>query len=318
MQSKILITGGAGFIGSNLCDYLVNSQNYKVICLDNFDDYYDKNIKINNIKNLINSNNFEFHKMDIFESDKLELLFKNHDISTVIHLAARPGVRASIDNPIKVLNNNIIGTVKLLEVVKNKNLKKFIFASSSSVYGNNMKPPFKETDAIISQVSQYASSKISGESICSVYSSLYSIPIICLRFFTVYGPRQRPDMAFYKFFKSAFENKEIEIYGDGNTYRDYTYIDDILDGIYSAIDLDTKFEIFNLGNSVIHSLTEIINIIDEIFNNQLKIKRLPFQKGDVNYTHSDISKARKILNFNPKTNIRTGLNKFKDWFESNL
>lgn len=268
---NILVTGGAGFIGSNLIEKLLKNKENNVTCIDNFDPFYNKNIKLDNIKDFKNNNNFNIFEIDIRDIDSLKnQLAEQFDVT--IYLAAKAGVRPSIENPIEYQSVNVLGTQALLEFAKFKEIKKFIFASSSSVYGANSHFPWKEEDNVLKPISPYAASKISGELLGSVYSTLYDIQFLALRFFTVYGPRQRPDLAINKFTKSILERKEITIYGDGTTSRDYTYIDDIVDGITSCLDYnETKYEIINLGNNISLKLKDLVNEIEKATDIKAKI-----------------------------------------------
>lgn len=312
-MNSVLVTGGAGFIGSNLCEKLLEEGN-RVINLDNFNDYYDNSIKIENIKRAKESINYVLVKGDIRERDAIENIFSKYKIDTVVHLAALPGVRTSISNPADYVDVDIKGTVNVLEACKNNLVSKVIFASSSSVYGNN-RIPFKEKDEVNFQTSPYAAAKASGELLCRVYNNLYEIPIVCLRFFTVYGPRQRPEMAIHKFVKLIAEGKEISIYGNGNSKRDYTYVEDIVDGIISAINLKCGFEIFNLGNSNEVELNYLINLIEKKLGKTAIKKYMGLQMGDVFKTQGDITKAKLLLGYSPKTSIENGIEKFINWYK---
>ena len=315
---KILVTGAAGFIGSHLCERLVND--HQVVGLDNFCDFYDIKIKRKNVAKLSKNENFQLIKADIRKLDELEDIFALHDFDLVIHLAAMAGVRPSIENPVLYTEVNINGTVNLLEECRKHNVKKFIFASSSSVYGNNKKVPFSEKDSVDHPISPYASTKKAGELICHSYHHLHQISLVCLRFFTVYGPRQRPDLAIHKFSRMMLSGDEIPVFGDGSTRRDYTYIEDILDGILKTINYvmsSTVFDVFNLGESQTISLSEMIKTIENELQIKAEKKILPLQPGDVDQTFADISKSRKILGYDPKTNFRTGIAKFIDWLKEN-
>ncbi len=307
-----IITGGAGFIGSNLIDKLINDNH--IICVDNFNDYYSPMIKLDNIKDHMNKHNFYLHHIDITDKPQLEYIFKKYKIDAVIHLAARAGVRPSINNPSIYFETNVNGTLNLLELCRQYEIRKFVYASSSSVYGLN-KTPFKE-DQKINPISPYAASKISSEKLCQTYSHLYDMSITCLRFFTVYGKRQRPDLAIAKFFKHIKQGRPIPVFGDGSTSRDYTYIDDILNGIISAISYDTKFDIFNLGNDSVVRLKDLIFHIEKTLNIRAIINRQPEQPGDVPITYANIDKARELLNYNPQIKIREGLKKYKTWLDN--
>lgn len=311
-MSTILVTGGAGFIGSHLCERLLALE-HKVINIDNFNDFYNPMIKRNNIISVETNPNYVLIQGDIRDKNILNQIFANYDIDIVIHLAALAGVRKSIKNPIEYIDVDIGGTVNLMELCKDYNISKFIFASSSSVYGTN-KVPFSENDCISDPVSPYAASKLSGELFCKTYHHLYKIPTICLRFFTVYGSRQRPEMAIHNFVKSISEGKEINIFGNGKSSRDYTYIDDIIEGIIGAINLDCGFEIFNLGNSNPITLNKLIDLIEQKVGKTALKRYFQIQKGDVEHTFADITKANKLLGYSPKINISNGVENFVKWY----
>ncbi|APC40804.1 GDP-mannose 4,6-dehydratase [Clostridium estertheticum] len=327
MNNSILVTGGAGFIGSNLCDYLLKNNN-KIIIVDNFNDFYNPLIKRNNITKIQNSmkinnitdDNLIIKEGDIRDTIFLTKIFSLYKIDIVIHLAAMAGVRPSIINPFLYNEVNMTGTLNLLDICNKYKINKFIFASSSSVYGNNEKLPFTESDPVDSPISPYGATKKSGELLCHVYSHLYGFNIACLRFFTVYGPRQRPDLAIYKFTESILKGKEISIFGDGTTKRDYTYIDDIVQGIDKAITWTTtdknKYEIFNLGGSTTIMLNYMIERIEIELGTKAIIKYLPMQPGDVNITYANISKSKEILGYKPITNFDYGIHKFVKWFKT--
>jgi len=309
----ILVTGGAGFIGSNLCEELINNQK-EVICIDNFNNYYDPQIKENNIKQLKDNKNFILYRVDITNYEDLKKIFQKHQISTIVHLAARGGVRQSIKDPFIYEKVNINGTLNLLELTKEFKIKKFVFGSSSSVYGNNEKVPFSEEDKVDNQISPYAFTKRAGELLCQTYHNLYGISIVCLRFFTVYGPKGRPDMAVYKFIKTINEDKEIQIYGSEDSQRDYTYITDIVQGIMNTMDKDFEFEILNLGNSNPAKLKYLITLIEKNLNKKAKKKIIEKQQGDVDITFADISKTKKLIGYDPKTKIEEGIKNTVSWF----
>jgi UDP-glucuronate 4-epimerase len=323
--NTFLITGGAGFIGSNLCDYLLKS-NHKIIVIDNFNDFYNPDIKRNNIiemKSFMKINNIADDNLIIEEGDLRDInfltkVFSSYKIDLVVHLAAMAGVRPSILNPLLYNEVNICGTLNLLDLCNEFGIDKFIFASSSSVYGNNKKLPFTEADSVDFPISPYAATKKSGELLCHVYSHLYGINIACLRFFTVYGPRQRPDLAIYKFTELILKEKQISIFGDGTTERDYTYIEDIIQGIDKAIAWSNtgthKYEIFNLGRSDTIMLGYMVQRLESEIGVKANIKYLPMQPGDVVITYADISKSKKILGYNPLTKFDDGISKFVKWF----
>jgi UDP-glucuronate 4-epimerase len=302
----ILITGGAGFIGSHLTDHLL-SLGEKVIVLDNFNDYYSPQLKRKNIAQHSKKKNFYLIKGDIRNYALLKKSFKKFPIRKVVHLAARAGVRPSLENPLLYSEVNLSGTLNLLEVCKRAKLKNFIFASSSSVYGERDKVPFSEKDRVDHQVSPYGATKKAGELFCHCYHHLYDIPITCLRFFTVYGPRQRPDMAIRKFMEAIIKNKPITVYGDGTSSRDYTYIDDIIKGILKSLQKSFDYEIINLGNSKPVTLKNLISKIETSLGKKAVIKKRPLQAGDVSKTYADIKKAKKMLSWKPETILDKGL-----------
>ena len=318
MNKTYLVTGGAGFIGSSLADFLLK-KDYKVVVIDNFCDFYDPSIKRNNVKDNLDNPNYKLYEIDLRCKSDVEKVFRENKIDVVIHLAAMAGVRPSIENPILYQEVNCIGTQNLLEVMKEYGVKNLVMASSSSVYGNNKKVPFKETDIVDYAISPYAATKKSNEVMTHVYHKLFNMNVIMLRFFTVYGPRQRPDLAINKFTRLMLNDEEVTMFGDGTTSRDYTYIDDIVSGIYSSINyvLNNKdvYEIVNLGNSSPVSLKEMINTIAEVLNKEPKIKEMPMQQGDVNITYADISKAKEMLNYDPKTPFKEGIEKFVKWYK---
>lgn len=313
-QQHILITGGAGFIGSSLAEQLIHDH-YKVTVIDNFDPYYDEAIKRNNIRHLRTSTNFIFKQVDICDLSVLESELTDH-YDVIVHVAAKAGVHASIRTPIACQQANVMGTQNMLEFAKTKDIKQFVFASSSSVYGVNPNVPWKESDQNMMPISPYASSKLSCELLGHVYAHLHGIRFIALRFFTVYGPRQRPDLAIHKFTKKIMSREPIPVFGDGSTRRDYTYIDDLLKGVRAAMDYDQSlYEIINLGNHRTVSLNEMISTIEEVLGIEAIIDRLPMQPGDVPQTYADISKANKLLGYVPQTTFKQGITKFKNWME---
>jgi len=312
MVRQVLVTGGAGFIGSSLCDRLLE-QGYKVICLDDFSDFYDPRIKEANIANALRHKNFTLVRGDIIDQALLEDVFSKYDGGIVIHLAAIAGVRPSLVAPDKYMEVDIKGTVNILEVSRKYKVRQFIFGSSSSVYGVNSKIPFSEGDRVDLQVSPYAVAKRAAELYCATYHYLYGIPITILRFFTVYGPRQRPDMAIHKFTKLLSEGKPIPMFGGGESKRDYTYIDDAVEGIVKSIERAYELEIFNIGNSKTVELRELIGIIADKLDVKPEIEQLSEQLGEVRITCADISKARRMLGYNPSTPIEQGIEKFIKW-----
>ncbi len=316
MPNSICITGGAGFIGSHVTERLL-AEGHKISVIDNFNDFYDPSIKHNNIKHFLDNENFKLYESDIRNSTEIEKIFKENKFDELIHLAAMAGVRPSIEDPVLYNDINLIGTMHLLEACRKNNIRKLIFASSSSVYGNNKKVPFSETDPVDNPISPYASTKKSGELMVYTYHHLYNIKSACLRFFTVYGPKQRPEMAIHLFTDKIYNGEEIQMFGDGSSMRDYTFVDDIVDGILSCRIADYKYEVFNLGRSDTIKLSELIKKIENKLGIKAKIKRLELQPGDVDQTYADTSKAKKILQYNPKVSIDIGLDKFIDWYLKN-
>lgn len=315
LMIKVLITGAAGFIGSNLTKKLLG-QGYSVIGLDNFNDYYNPKFKEQNIAPFLDSSNFKLIRADITNKKELDKVFRKERPKKVVHLAARAGVRPSIDDPLLYEKVNIKGTLNLLENCK-KNIDQLVFASSSSVYGGSKKIPFSEDQNVNRPISPYASTKLAGEALAFNYHHLYNLPVTCLRFFTVYGPRGRPDMAPYLFTSWVAQDKEIKMFGDGSSKRDYTYIDDITKGISQALEKELDFGIINLGNSQTVKLIDFINLIGKLMEKKPKIKQMPEQPGDVPLTYADITKAKKLLNYEPKTNFEEGMKKFTNWFKEN-
>jgi UDP-glucuronate 4-epimerase len=314
---KVLVTGAAGFIGSHLCERLL-SQGCKVTGIDNFDDFYDPQIKRRNIRNCTQNDSFQLIQADIRDTAAMETAIGS-SVDIIIHLAAKAGVRPSIAQPILYADVNVNGTTVLLEVARKHKVTKFIFGSSSSVYGNNKKVPFSEDDNVDFPISPYAATKKAGELICHTYHHLYAMDITCLRLFTVYGPRQRPDLAIHKFAMLIENDKPIQIYGDGSMMRDFTYIDDVLDGIIAAVkQLVTGhgFNIYNLGCSHPITVNDLVAEIEKALGKTAKRQYVPPQPGDVQRTYADITKAAKELNYNPKTTIPDGLAKFTAWLRN--
>ncbi|WP_066834355.1 NAD-dependent epimerase/dehydratase family protein [Rufibacter ruber] len=316
-MAKILVTGAAGFIGSNLVERLLDLKNV-VIGVDNFDPFYSRDIKQQNLQGLLRHPGFSFYEFDLGEAGNIETITEPIDI--VVHLAGKAGVRPSIDDPNGYIKANITATNNILEWMQKRNIKKLVFASSSSVYGNNKKVPFEETDLVDNPISPYAFTKKACELLNHVYHSLYKMDIINLRFFTVYGPRQRPDLAIHKFVKMIDNNIPLTVYGDGSTARDYTFVEDTVSGIISSIEFVSRninvFEVVNLGNSTPVKLLDLINHIYTIMDKEPQIEYLPMQPGDVDITYASIDKATKLINYNPQTPIEAGLKKFVEWYRS--
>lgn len=315
MQSRnnhIIVTGGAGFIGSHVVEYLLKND-YRVTVVDNYDSFYPKETKKKNLSAVINHPNLIFHELDIVDANAIDVHL-TESYQAIIHLAAKAGVRPSIENPIAYQQTNVAGTQNLLEFARKKSIQQFVFASSSSVYGINKNIPWRESDGLLNPISPYASTKISGELLGHVYSHLYNIRFIGLRFFTVFGPRQRPDLAIHAFSKKILNEETIPFFGDGNTQRDYTFIDDIVQGIIGALNYDkTNYEIINLGNSHAVSLAELVSTLETVLDKKAIINKLPEQPGDVPITFSDISKAKDLINYLPTTSLKDGIVKFKEW-----
>ena len=341
-MSTYLITGASGFIGSHLAETLLKEGN-TVINVDNFHDFYDYTIKIRNTLNSISDNsdfaftgdkktdlealekrvksqNYSLYTTDIRDINELDKIVDSHKIDCIIHLAALAGVRPSIEKPIEYEEVNIKGTMNLWQLCNKYNVKKFVCASSSSVYGNNEKVPFAETDVVDFAISPYAATKKATEIIGHVYHSLYNIDMIQLRFFTDYGPRQRPDLAIHKFTNLIYNNQEIPFFGDGTTARDYTYIDDIIDGVTKSIKYvennSNVYEILNLGESETITLSEMVSTIENTLGKEAKKNMLPMQPGDVLKTNAQIDKAKKLIGYNPKTSFKDGIKKFVEWYYS--
>jgi UDP-glucuronate 4-epimerase len=317
MMNNILVTGGAGFIGSHLCECLLN-EGAKVICLDNFDNFYDPSIKIKNVEGIAKkfSVQFELVTGDIRNPDHLKGIFQKNQIDSVVHLAARAGVRPSIAEPLLYQDVNIRGTIVLLEACKATGIKNFVFASSSSVYGENQRVPFTEEDLEIQPISPYGATKRAGELLCYSYHHLYGTNIACLRIFTAYGPRQRPEMAIHKFTRLIDQGEKIPIYGDGSTRRDYTYIDDLIEGILGVIRYHKGFEVYNLGESQTTSLIELIKLIEGALGGKADIEMLATQPGDVSITYADITKAKRVLGYQPKVKMEEGIRRFVEWYKA--
>jgi len=310
-----LVTGAAGFIGSHLSEALLAAE-HDVIGIDNFDSFYSRKIKESNLQPANGHESFTFHEVDIENYEALFNITAKYDISAIIHLAAKAGVRPSIIDPIGYQNVNVGGTQNMLEIARHQNIKKFIYGSSSSVYGINPNCPWKEEDFVLRPISPYASSKVSGELLGHVYSQIFNVQFIALRFFTVYGPRQRPDLAIHKFVAKIINGESIPVYGDGTTSRDYTYVADIVNGIRLALNYEgSQYIIFNLGNQRNISLSDLIMTIEDVVEKKATIDRQKQQPGDVKITNADISKASRLLNYHPETKLRDGIKQFKEWYE---
>ncbi len=318
-KKSILVTGGAGFIGSHLVDRLLNEGEWQITVVDDFNDFYSPEIKRANIAGHLNSPDYRLVEADIRDAVALAEIFAARKFDVIVHLAARAGVRPSLSEPKLYAETNINGTLNLLDLAREYGVRQFVFGSSSSVYGVNTKVPFAEDDRIHQPISPYAATKAAGELICHTYSHLYDIRCVCLRFFTVYGARQRPDLAIHKFSRLIAEGKPIQMFGDGSARRDYTYVDDIIQGVRAAIDYDRSgYEIFNLGESQTTELKELIELLERNLDMHAVIDRQPTQPGDVPVTFADISKAKELLGYAPTTKIADGIPKFVEWFRSTL
>ena len=312
-KDKILVTGCAGFIGMHLCEKLFE-LGYFVIGIDNLNNYYDVNLKLKRLSLLKKKSSFTFIRTDISNKEALEGVFKKHKPQKVVNLAAQAGVRYSLVNPNAYMESNILGFMNILECCRHNNVEGLIYASSSSVYGSNKKIPFSESDNVDSPISIYAASKKSNELMASSYNHLFGIRSTGLRFFTVYGPWGRPDMAMYIFASKILNNEPIQVFNHGNMKRDFTYIDDIINGILSSIENNHNCEIFNLGNNKYENLMDVVSLIESKIGKKAIIKFEVMQDGDVEKTHADIDKAKRKLGFKPITNVKDGIGHFIDWY----
>lgn len=311
---QILLTGGAGFIGSHLAENLLRDR-HDLTIIDDFNDFYDPRLKRENIEILRKIGEFELVEGDIRNSSLVDSLFAKRTFDQVVHLAARAGVRPSIKNPQLYIDTNVTGTLNLLEGVRRAKVPKFVFGSTSSVYGVNSKVPFSEDDAILHSISPYAATKLCAEQLCHNYHHLYGIEVVIPRFFTVYGPRQRPEMAIHKFARAISKGEPIEMYGDGSTRRDYTFVSDIVAGVRACIDRTLGYEIVNLGESNTVELKYLIALIEKNVGKKAIIKQLPEQPGDVPITFANISKAQRLLGYEPKVPIEEGIKQFVKWYQ---
>ncbi len=313
---NVLITGGAGFIGSSLADSLLQSGD-SVVVVDNFNDYYDPLLKESNVAHNLDHPRYKLYRVDICDKPALREVFEQNQIDCIVHLAARAGVRPSIERPEDYVLTNLLGTVHILELMKDFSVKKMVFASSSSVYGNCKESLFGEELKVVEPISPYAATKSAGEQIVYTYHKLYDISVVCLRFFTVYGPRQRPDLAIRKFIERIESSQPIQMYGDGSTMRDYTYIEDIVAGVTQAINYtQSSYEIINIGGGEPIALKDMIATIESCTGTAALVEHLPMQPGDVNKTVCDFSKAHQLLGYTPQTSFRDGIKKFLQWRKS--
>ena len=315
-KRSVLLTGGAGFIGSHLTERLLAEGRFRVTVVDDFNDFYAPAIKRANVAPFLARRDFQLVEADIRDRAALKRAFAEARPDIVVHLAARAGVRPSLAEPLLYAETNINGTLNLLELAREHHVRQFVFGSSSSVYGINAKVPFAEDDPISQPISPYAATKAAGELLCHTYSHLHNLRAVCLRFFTVYGARQRPDLAIHKFARLISEGRPIPVFGDGTTRRDYTFIDDIVDGLRAAMDYEaSRYEVINLGESRTVELGELIALLEKELGQQAQIDRQPAQAGDVPQTFADIGKARRLLDYNPQTPIEEGIRRFVEWFK---
>ena len=312
-MSSILVTGGAGFIGSHLVEALLR-EGREVVVLDNFDTFYDAAVKRRNLEGCQGQPGFALIEGDIRDAELVNTLFTNHPIGVVVHLAARAGVRPSIEQPVLYSDVNLTGTVVLLEACRRHNVGKFVFGSSSSVYGNGTRVPFSEKDDVDRPISPYAATKRAGEILCATYHALYRLNVFCLRFFTVYGPRQRPEMAIHKFTRFIDRGLPLPRFGDGSTSRDYTYISDIVGGIVRSVERVQGYEIINIGGSQATRLLDLIALLEARLGKKAVVEEKPPQPGDVTTTWADVAKAHRLLGYDPQVPIEDGLTRFVDWY----
>jgi UDP-glucuronate 4-epimerase len=314
-MDNILVTGGAGFIGSQFVERLLR-EGKRVAIVDNLDEYYDPEWKRANLREIGASGNFEFYPTDIRDAEKLRAAFRTFNPEAVVHLAARPGVRASFLEPDACVSINVAGTARLLEISRQSGVRRFVFASSSSVYGRDNRAPFTEDSCTTHPLSIYAATKVSGEALAFTYSQTYPFSVACLRLFTVYGPRQRPDLAIRKFAGLILAGAEVPFFGDGSLQRDFTYVDDIVDGIVRALDLTGPFAVFNLGNSHPVRLDYMVDTLERALGKTARRRFLPVPTGEMLLTHADLAKARQILGYSPQVSFEDGIQRFARWLKA--
>ena len=312
---RVLITGGAGFIAFHLASRLL-ADKHELVLLDNFNDFYDPELKRRNARDLGQLGQVTLYEHDILDDVALRHVFRETEPEMVIHLAAWAGVRPSLERPQIYSNVNVTGTVNMLEQAREHGVRGFIFGSSSSVYGGNDKVPFSETDPVDRPVSPYAATKKAGELLCHTYSHNYGMHITCLRFFTVYGPRQRPEMAIHKFARLIWDATEVPVFGDGSSRRDYTYVEDIVSGIVAALSINPLYAVLNLGESQTVTLLGLVGHLEEALGRKARLRFLPDQQGDMAITYADITRAKEILGYRPVTPVREGIRKFAEWFKA--
>ncbi len=315
-MKTILVTGGAGFIGSHVIERLL-SEGSRVVALDNFDSFYDPAVKRANLASVKDHPNFRLIEGDIRDEASVAGLFGEEKIEAVFHAAARAGVRPSIQDPVLYHDVNVHGTTRLLEAARSARVNNFVFASSSSVYGIANRSPFSEEDPADFPISPYAATKRAGELLCYTYHHLYGLPVTCLRFFTVYGPRQRPEMAIHHFTRLIDSGRPVTVFGDGSSRRDYTYISDAVEGVVRALAMPQPYEILNIGESRTTELRDLVAMIEAALGKRAQIQALPFQAGDVPLTFADVGKAKRVLGYEPRTAIEVGLKKFVEWYQKN-
>jgi len=314
-MDNILITGGAGFIGSHLAVRLLR-EGKRLAIVDNLDDYYPAELKHANLEEIKASGEFQFFPTDIRDGEKLREVFAAFQPEAVIHLAARPGVRLSFAQPEAYTSLNVLGTTQVLEISHQSGVQRMVFASSSSVYGHSCRAPFREDATISHPLSIYAATKVAGEAVAFTYSHAYDLSVVCLRLFTVYGPRQRPDLAIRKFAGMIMEGKEVPLYGDGSLERDFTYIDDTVDGIFLALHAPGKFDVFNIGNSQPVRINEMVDTLGRALGKPVRRKFIPTPPGEMILTHADLTKARQVLGYSPKVSFEDGISRFVEWLKS--
>ena len=314
-MDNILITGGAGFIGSHLSQRLIH-EGKRLAIVDNLDEYYPAELKRANLNDIKASGDFQFFPTDIRDGERLREVFAEFKPDAVIHLAARPGVRRSFAQPETYTSINVLGTTQVLEISRQSGIQRFVFASSSSVYGQSSRTPFREDDNISHPLSIYAATKVAGEAVAFTYSHTYALSVVCLRLFTVYGPGQRPDLAIRKFAGMIIDGKEVPIFGDGSLERDYTYIDDIVDGILRALDAPGKFDVYNIGNSHPVRVDEMVDTLGRALGKPARKKFIPTPAGEMILTHADLTKATQVLGYSPKVRFEEGIRRFAEWLKS--
>ncbi len=312
-MSAILVTGGAGFIGSHLVERLLDRGD-RVVVFDDFNDYYTPALKRHNVSSVLDHAGYTLVEGDIRDLEVLKQVFHTHDIQRVVHLAARANARTSLQHALLYETVNVQGTLNVLEACRSPGVENLLVASSSSVYGNSSRVPFREDDPADRPISPYAATKRCAELLCYNYHHLYGIPMACFRFFTVYGPRQRPDMAFHIFARQIVSGEPIRMFGDGSTRRDYTFISDIVDGLVSALDRPQPFEIVNLGNTKTVELRRALALVQKAMKQEANIERHPEQPGDVRLTNADVSKAKRLYGYAPKVDVEEGIERFSEWF----